>query len=234
MLRTLRWKPLLGGALLVGLTGSAFAADHLDSPAAQAEPTADITDLYAWMSSDATKLNLVMDVAPDAGDAMSFGTSTVYAFHVNSSAGYGMAQTETLVRCQFYDEDAIECWAGDEYVTGDPSDPAGIVSSSGRLRVFAGLRNDPFFFEFVGFSETLTAVRAAAGSLTFDENGCPALDEATSAALVGQLQSGAAGAAASDTFAGQNVLSLVVQIDDAVVTSGGDVLGVWASTHAAE
>lgn len=228
-------KPLLGGALLaVGLASSAFAADHLDSPAASAEPTADITDLYAWMSSDADKLNLVLNVAPDAGDAMTFPTSTVYAFHVNSSAGYGMAQTETLVRCQFYAENAIECWAGDEYVVGDPSDPAGITSTSGALRVFAGLRNDPFYFEFVGFSETVAAVRAAAGGLTFDDDGCPALEEATASALVGQLQSGMSGAPASDTFAGQNVLSLVVQIDDEVVTGGGDVLGIWASTHAAE
>lgn len=218
----------------MGLASSAFAADHLDSPAASAEPAADITDLFAWMSSDASDLNLVLNVAPDAGDSMSFPTSTVYAFHVNSSEGYGMAQTETLVRCKFYDEDAIECWAGDEYVTGDPSDPAGIVSASGALRVFAGLRNDPFYFELVGFNETVATVRAAAASLTFDEDGCPALDEATSNALVGQLQSGADGAPASDTFEGQNVLSLVVQLDKTVVNGGGDIFGVWASTHAAE
>lgn len=219
---------------MVGLASSAFAADHLDSPAASAEPAADITDVYAWMTSDAERVNLVLNVAPDAGDSMSFPTSTVYAFHVNSSEGYGMAQTETLVRCKFYDENAIECWAGDEYVVGDPSNPAGITSESGALRVFAGLRNDPFYFELVGFNETVAAVRAAAGSLTFDEDGCPALDEPTSTALVTQLQRGMAGAPASNTFEGQNVLSLVVQLDKDVVTPGGDVLGVWASTHAAE
>jgi hypothetical protein len=219
---------------MVGLASSAFAADHLDSPAASAEPTADITDVYAWMTSDAERVNLVLNVAPDAGDSMSFPTSTVYAFHVNSSEGYGMAQTETLVRCKFYDENAIECWAGDEYVVGDPSNPAGITSTSGALRVFAGLRNDPFYFELVGFNETVAAVRAAASSLTFDDDGCPTLDDATSTALVTQLQRGMDGAPASDTFAGQNVLSLVVQLDKDVVTTGGDVLGVWASTHAAE
>lgn len=219
---------------MVGLASSAFAADHLDSPAASAEPTADITDVYAWMTSDAERVNLVLNVAPDAGDSMSFPTSTVYAFHVNSSEGYGMAQTETLVRCKFYDENAIECWAGDEYVVGDPSNPAGITSTSGALRVFAGLRNDPFYFELVGFNETVAAVRAAASSLTFDDDGCPTLDDATSTALVTQLQRGMDGAPASDPFAGQNVLSLVVQLDKDVVTTGGDVLGVWASTHAAE
>src|SRR5690606_15046972 len=135
------------------------------------------------------------------------------------------------VICQFYDTDKIECWAGDEYVEGDPSDPAGITSESGDLRVFAGLRNDPFFMEFEGFTETVKAVVAAAPNLDFDAEGCPDVDAATSAALVGQLQSGANGAPASDTFAGANVLALVVQVDKSLVTAGGPLLGVWASTH---
>ena len=38
-----------------------YAADHIDSPATVAEPTADITDLYAWMTPDAQKLNIIMN-----------------------------------------------------------------------------------------------------------------------------------------------------------------------------
>jgi hypothetical protein len=162
-----------------------------------------------------------------------FGTAVTYVFHVNSSAGYGMPQQETQVICQFYDTSKIECWAGDEYVEGDPSGTSGISSSSGKLKVFAGLRNDPFYMEFVGFTETVKAVVAAAPSLTFDADGCPALDSATSAALVGQLQHGMNGAAASDTFGGSNVLALVVQIDKTVVNGNGSVLAVWGSTHMA-
>lgn len=223
---------LIGLLAVAGTASTALmAADHVDSPATVAEPTADITDLYAWMSPDANKLNLVMDVFPFAGDDAAFGTAVTYVFHVNSSAGYGMAQTETQVICKFFDADQIECWAGDEYVVGDPSDPAGITSEDGGLRVFAGLRNDPFFMEFEGFTETVKAVVAAAPSLTFDGEGCPDVDAATSAALVGQLQSGANGAPASDTFAGANVLALVVEVDKSLVNAGGPLLGVWASTH---
>ncbi|MEZ4222042.1 MAG: DUF4331 family protein [Polyangiaceae bacterium] len=222
---------------LVGISATAsqlFAADHLDGPAAKAEPTADITDLYAWMESDTSKVNLILDVSPMAGAGAKFSNAVVYVFHVNSSAGYGMAQTETKVTCQFYDADHIECWAGDEYVTGDPSSEAGITSDGGKMKVFAGMRNDPFFFEFVGFTETVKAVKAAAPSLKFDSDGCPAVDAATSAVLVKQLQSGANGAAASDTFATTNVLSIVVQIDKSILTKGGPLLGVWASTHKAQ
>jgi hypothetical protein len=210
---------------------SLFAADHVDSPAAVAEPTADITDLYAWMSAEAQSLNLVMNVAPFSEAGTRFSDAVAYVFHVGSSMGYGDAQTETPVICQFYSADKIECWAGDEYVEGDPSSEAGIASESGKLRVFAGMRNDPFFFELTGFTETVKTVVEAAPSLTFDDEGCAMLDAATSSALVGQLQSGQDGAPATDTFAGANVLSLVVQIDKSAVSSGGPLLGIWASTH---
>ena len=210
-----------------------MAADHIDAPAAVSDPTADITDLYAWMTPDAERVNLILNVTPFAGPGASFSTAAQYVFHVNSSTGFGAPQTETQIICRFYTAQALECWAGGSYVEGDPSSTAGITSTDGNMRVFAGLRNDPFFMEFTGFTETVNAVVAAAPSLTFDGEGCPAVDAATSGVLVGQLQSGANGAAASDTFAGSNVLSLVVQVDKSLVTAGGPVLGVWASTHQA-
>lgn len=208
------------------------AADHLDVPSTTADPTADITDTYAWMSTDATKVNLILNVFAAAGADATFSTEVVYTFRINSSSGYGQPQTETQVLCQFYDTSKIECWAAGEYVEGDPSAEAGIASTTGKLRVFAGLRNDPFFMELAGFGATVAAVTEAAPDLAFDDEGCPRIDEATSAALVGQLQSGPNGEPASDTLAGSNVLALVVQIDKNLVNPGGQFLGVWASTHA--
>ncbi len=216
-------------ALLV--PGVAFAADHVDSPNASADPTADITDLYAWMTPDAGSLNLAIGVAPFAGADSTFSDAVTYAFHVGSSTGYGEAQTETLVTCQFYAEDRIECWVGDEYVEGDPSDPAGITNDAETVRVFAGLRDDPFFFELAGFQQAVGTVQAVAGGLTFDDDGCPTVDEGTAATLVGMLQGEGE---PTDTLAGANVLALVVQVDKSLVTEGGPLLSVWASTHRAE
>ncbi|MFN3202904.1 MAG: DUF4331 family protein [Bradymonadia bacterium] len=227
-------RALLAGACALTLAGGAFAADHIDSPAAVNDPAADITDLFAWMTPEADKVNLIMNVTPFAGADAAFSTATQYVFHVNSAAGYGETQTETNVICQFYAENAIECWANGEYVIGDPSDPAGITSESGGLKVFAGLRNDPFFMEFAGFTQTVETVIGAAGDLAFDAAGCPAVDEATSAALVGLLQGvGTEAGMATDTFAGANVLSLVVQVDKTLVNGGGPILGIWGSTHSA-
>lgn len=229
-----RWMQLsLGLATVAGLVGGAHAADHLDSPKATAEPAADITDVYAWMNGDATKLNLVLNVSPMAATGTQFSDAVLYQIHVNSMSAYGQAQQETKILCKFYDVSKLECWLGDEYVEGDASATTGLASSSGKLKVFAGLRNDPFFFELDGFKEAVKAVVAAAPSLTFDSNGCPSVNASTSGVLVNQLKSGKSGAPAKDFFAGTNVLSLVLQIDKTLVNKGGPVLAVWASTHAA-
>ena len=58
---------------------------------------------------------------------------------------------------------------------------------------------------------------------------------ATSMALVNALKlSGTAANSAAppvDTFAGKNVLAIVLEIDKTVLTVGGPVLGIWSSTH---
>src|SRR5262249_22401973 len=92
---------------------------------------ADITDLFAWMSADKAKVNLVMDVSPDAKAGDSFATDVLYVFHVQAFPGYFMAPTTPPVNviCKFASDTSIECWVGDsEYVKGDPSSSAGLDS----------------------------------------------------------------------------------------------------------
>jgi hypothetical protein len=232
-------RPLrtLAAVIALGVPIAALAADHLDSADAadNNEPSADITDLYAWMTADATKLNLVAAVNAGAGNDAVFSDAVIYQFAVSSSAAFGSPQESSLVTCKFIDGTNIECWAGADYVVGDPSNPRGIVSDRGGMRVFAGLRDDPFFLEYNGFNNTVNAAIAEvqAGRVTFDAASCPLLTEDQGAALLGALTSGNDGAPASNTFAGQNVLSLVIQIDKSIVNSGGPVLGVSASTYAA-
>jgi hypothetical protein len=222
--------------LALGIPVVAPAADHLDSPtaASTSEPSADITDLYAWMTADATKLNLVTAVSAGAGQNAVFSDAVIYQFSVSSAPAYGEPQSSTVVTCKFIDDTNIECWAGNDYVVGDPSDPAGIVSDNGGLRVFAGLRDDPFFLEFTGFQNAVNAAvgEVAAGRVEFApaDQGCPSLTAEQATALVGALTSGNDGAPASNTFAGQNVLALVVQVDKSIVDRGGPVLGVSVST----
>jgi len=211
---------------------AALAADHQDGAAVLTDPSTDINDVFAWTSTDGTRLNLVMDVFPFATTAAKFSNVAQYVFHTTSSSAYGMsAAASEDILCTFDTSQIISCWGGGEYVHGDASSTAGIASSSGKLRVFAGLRDDPFFFNLDGFKATAAAVHNAAGSLTFDAAGCPALDATTSNALVTQLKSAPGGGAPSDHFKGANTLAIVVQIDTSLVTKGGTTVGVWASTN---
>ena len=220
-------------ALVVGagLMGSVYAADHGDSPRAAQDPAADIADLYAWMdATDGEKLNLIMTLASSGA----FSDAVDYVFHVNSDDDGPLGpnpQSETTITCAFDADGNVSCDAADSNVSGDASDEAGITSDDGNLRVFAGVRDDPFFFNSSGFNDTVAAVIAAATGeppIEFDPDGCPLLDDATAA----QLRTVLTTAPNGDDFGGGNVLALVVQIDRSLVNGNGDSLGVWASTRA--
>jgi hypothetical protein len=218
--------------MILLLARAALTADHMDGPAATADPTADITDVFAWTSADGKSLNLVMDVFPAATASARFSNTVQYVFHTSSHPAFGQAAaaTEDMI-CTFDSAQKISCWAGSEYVSGDASKTAGIASGSGKLRVFAGMRDDPFFFNLDGFKHAVATVKGAASSLTFDAAGCPALDSATSAALVNQLKTDPNGNAPQDHFKGLNVLAIVLQVDLSIVNKGGPVVSVWGSTN---
>ena len=233
-------------ALLAGRPG--HAADHLDSPTLATTPMADINDVYAWM--DGARLNLAMTLSPGDVDSRAFGPGVQYAFHVHSKTGIGVGVagvgTETRVICAFTTNTSAQCWVTDDasavkdYLTGDPSNPAGISSTSGKLRLFAGQRSDPCFFNLQGFREAVKAVKAAASAITLDAAGCPSnltnlQVQAVTANLTAAIAIGEAPCpdATRDCFAGLNVKVLLVQVDKSLVTAGPNTaVGVWASTHA--
>jgi hypothetical protein len=215
------------------LSPALYAADHLDGPGVLTDPAADITDVFAWTAADGQHLNLVMDVFPVATTTSKFSNTVQYVFHTSSMTAFGTAasSTEDIV-CTFDAAQTISCWAGSEYVTGNANVQAGIASTSGKLRVFAGLRDDPFFFNLNGFKDGVAAVKQAASSLTFDAAGCPALSASQSAALVNLLTHTSGGSApAVDFFSGFNVLAIVLQVDLSIVNKGGPVVSVWGSTN---
>lgn len=217
---------------LIGALGSAVvphavdAADHFDGPAVMEDPASDIADLYAWMTSDGGKVNLVLDIV-----AARFSDAVQYVFHLESSSAFGQAGTVQNLICTFSADQRVSCWLDEEYAGGDASSTSGVTSSSGKMRVFAGPRSDPFFFNAEGFAATLSKVKAAAGGLTFDAAGCPAVDAQTSAVLVNGLKTRAFGEPPTNFFAGRRVSALVVQIDKTLVTPGGPILNIWASTR---
>ena len=242
-----RW--VLAATLLIA--PSVRAADHRDGPAAKAAPEADITDVYAWMSADASKMYLILNVSPAATATSKFSDKVSYVVHLNSMAAFGETDPSKIqhvnVICQF-DASAtqqISCWLGPasttgigtptDYVTGDASKTTGLTSQNGKFKVFAGLRDDPFFFNLDGFNTVAGEVEAAAKMTGFqtivDASGCPHLPAATAGKLAGDLAKDPTGGTAKDFFAKLNVLSIVVSVNTADVAPGGKIVGVWGSTH---
>lgn len=227
---------LKGALALSALTAAswAIAADHIDAPGAVANPSADITDLYTW--TDPASVIFALNVTPLAEKEAKFSDKVQYVIHTESAEKFGSAGEKSNIICTFTADQKISCWVGEKgYVTGDASATAGLESADKTIKVFAGLRDDPFFFNLTGFKDTVTTVEGAAGSLTFDAANCPALDTGTSKALLGKLStdptSTPPGGIAKDFFAGKNVLSIVIQIDKKLLNAGGPILSAWASTN---
>jgi hypothetical protein len=224
------WLLSAGAVAIVGYAASALSADHLDSPATMADPTVDINDVYSWM--DGTNVVLVMTVYPAAPKTAQFSDKVQYVFHTSSAAAFGATTNPVDIIATFDASQKIQLWVGQsEYVTGDPSQSTGLQSADGKVKVFAGVRSDPFFFNLDGFKKVVSDVEAAASGLTFDPAGCPALDAQTSTALVTQLKTDPNGGAPQDFFKTLNTLAIVVSVDKALLTKGGALVSLSGSTY---
>jgi hypothetical protein len=192
------------------------------------------------MSSDGSRLILGMTLA--TGETQ-FSDALQYVFHIRSQSAYGMTTNavQSVLLCQFDSTGQASCWLGADgdtgganqtYVKGDASVVAGISTTG--LKVFAGTRNDPFFFNSSGFNAVLAAVRAASPALVagnaFNPAGCPALPADTATALVTQLTRKEDGSPAADDFR-STILALVAEVDVSLVNGGGPITAVWTSTR---
>jgi len=231
----LRWACV---AATLTVASSAMAADHRDAPATKADPTTDINDVYAFV--DSGRLILVMTVFPAADASAAFSDAVQYVFNLQTGPGFLDTPDETKIVCSFAADQTVSCYLGVpgqasvDWVTGNASGDDGITSDSGMIRVFTGMRADPFFFNLLGFQDAVNTVIsfAESGTLNFDEANCPDVNIAQSQVLVDQLQSTMQGAGpAQDFFLALNTMSIVVSIDPALLNPDHNVVSVWASTH---
>lgn len=223
---------LVHGLLATVLAAACFAepslaSDHLDTPTVIADPRADIGDLYAWTSPDGRQLNLVMTIV-----GHTFSDRLNYVFHVDSGRRMGRTTETTSIVCRFAGDKAMSCRVGDvDTAIGDLGEEAGLAGRNGRFKVFAGLRDDPFFNNVRG---TRAAYNTAAAALTAgarrDAARCPGFDRATSQAVLDNWRQ-TDGGPGMNFLAGWTPASLVVSVDLDVVTRGGPLLAVWAATE---
>ncbi|HUR67251.1 MAG TPA: DUF4331 family protein [Chitinophagaceae bacterium] len=207
-------KLLLGGLLVVFAVGGIIvAADHIDAPAVtgpgSTSPGNDITDIYAFQSpTDNTKMVLVMNtqglLSPTASMTASFPSNVMYEFNIDNT---GDKVEDLVIQClvqggkmRVYGPSAVGT-AGltstvktngpvtEVSVTAYSSGTPNVGSNSNGTRIFAGPRDDPFFFDLARFKEII------AGTQTSFRN--PGVD----------------------SFAGTNVMSIVVEVPKSLLGS---------------
>ena len=131
---------LMAVAFLVISLGTfltSLAADHKDAPISGANPAADINDVYAFQNpNDPDKVILVMTVNPltPAGVTANFSPNVTYKFLIDSDGDY---MEDATISINF---DA----ANNPEVIGP------------NIRIFTGMRDDPFYFDLDGFKNGLT------------------------------------------------------------------------------
>ena len=144
-------------------------SDHIDGPRSIGDPSADLTDLFAFTSpADPARTVLALDVFPSAGEDAMFSNAIDHAIVVRraSVAGTGDAAkfrtADPEIRFSFR-FDTLEKGSGD----GKPiqrgtctlpggatlrfvvNDEKGASTPDGTFRVFAGLRSDPFYLAWL-------------------------------------------------------------------------------------
>ena len=231
-----RRAPVLAVASLTLVVGAApllaQGADHLDAPAAKADHRIDITDVYAFRADhDSTALVLNVDglLTPTDSKTATFRANALYELKVDTNADgkadiayrirFGdpwtnrngtMTQAYVVRRAHGPMADKNE-WSGDVVATGNTT-PDGARAKSNMLMgggsSFAGVRDDPFFFDLPGFVAFKTRLLGGSTDL-------------------GYLLGGFTGA---DTFAGTNVLSIVLRVPNDKLGGTGHAIGVWGTT----
>jgi hypothetical protein len=150
----------LTAATLLWQSGQLEASDHFEAPLVQADPSMDITDLYLFAGA-AGKTVAVIDYA-GLGFSLTQPTSTgtynanaLYTLHIDNT-GDDVEDTSIYVR---FGQNSLGAWG----VKVDGLPGAGSISGAVETnlsdgsgnKVFAGRRDDPFFFDAQGYLDTL-------------------------------------------------------------------------------
>lgn len=204
-----------------------LASDHLDAPNVIADPAADIGDLFAWTAEDSKRLNLVLTV-----QGAQFSDQLNYVFHIDSGSAFPSTTSSVAITCRFSVDQKVTCLAGDfDHVHGLADRSEGLLGEHGHFRVFAGVRDDPFYNNVAGTRAAYDVARKAiADGAELDASGCPLFPEETTKQILDAWRH-------TNDGPGQNFLNgwktaaLVVSIDLSEVSVGGNALAIWAGTY---
>ncbi|MDO3693883.1 DUF4331 family protein [Wenyingzhuangia sp. chi5] len=215
-------KILLGLASIALVSGAIIAADHIDAPAVKGG-TSDITDFYAFQGANTNNLVFVANVqgliTPANSASAKFDKNVMVEFNIDTDGDnvedyviqaipgtddkmyvYGPAvPNETGKNSTLLSDNYKSSVAITPYKTDAITATTNASSVSG-VKAFAGLRDDPFFMDFAQYS----AIVGGTAPEGFNNPG-------------------------TDTFAGTNVLSVVVEVPKSMI-GGTGTINTWVTT----
>ncbi len=178
-------------------------ADHKDSPSVENDSTADIADIFAFRSPENNdNLVVVMTVnpltAPPDNANRNFASDVTFRIIVDNT---GDLNPDATAEVEFSGDSFTITGLGSQPIMGQTTPPGSaqpMVTTEGPIKAFAGQRDDPFFFDLVGFQRFVANPMAPASGLR------------------------PAGESASDTFAGTNVSALVIELPITALTGAAN------------
>jgi len=199
--------------------GIIYAADHIDAPSVTNKPT-DITDVYVFRAENPDNMVFVANtqglLTPDATADAKFDENTMIEFNIDNN---GDNVEDLVIQCiakngkmKVYGPAAPKITGTTSYLNINKLSVQTDITSYGQapqigigdngVKVFAGPRDDPFFFDLTRFKQII-----AGQATSFNNPG-------------------------HDTFAGTNVMGLVVEVPKSLLNSTGTI-NVWAETKTA-
>ena len=206
---------------VLAIGGMVYAADHMDAPSVKGQTT-DITDLYVFQGKNTDNLVLVGNsqglLSPSATATAKFDPNTLITFKIDNDGD----NVEDLVVQAIYQDGFMKffgpvhpshlglktkieesAFIGAVQVTPYGSSPI-IATGKDGIRLFAGPRDDPFFFDLDQFHKIIGGM-----ATSFNNPG-------------------------HDTFAGTNVLSVVVELPKSLLDGRKGKVNVWLTTSSKE
>jgi hypothetical protein len=226
MAQSIRLIALAALATIGLLVAPAWTADHRDAPGVNEDPRADINDIYAFVNPNNGNVVLAMTVNPfqiGGAPGIAFGQDVLYEFKIDND---GDNVEDLVVQTTFTPMVpgphrfnvrgpakprvagmASSLLLPDAPTISGPADGSVTQGSGNIVKAFAGVRDDPFFFDLI-FGFRLLGI-SPGGPLTRP--------------------------AGIDFFAGINCSIIALELPAASLRGrAGDILRIWSTTGRAK
>jgi hypothetical protein len=210
-----------------GLAAAAYlvwAADHAEAPLVESDQAADIADVYAFLDpNDNSRMILAMDVhgfivPGENGNLSGFDPNVVYRFNLETT---GDAIPDKYIFINF-DEQTSRSQPQTAHIqlrrnaftaattvssatSPTASTPVVTTDPVSGISFFAGLTDDPFFFDIPAFNRFVGSVLNHSADVNLLSRG-------------------------RDTFAGYNIQMIALSVPVSLIKGPGNTIGVSATT----